>query len=54
MIPNTELEMGKLELIREILDINDIHDIDLLSEFNKELSSKLNLLSAEKDRDDLN
>ena len=37
MIPNTELENGKVELIREILDINDMHDIDLLKEYNKEL-----------------
>jgi len=25
MIPSTELENGKVELIREILDISDIH-----------------------------
>lgn len=54
MIPNTELENGKIELIREILDIKDIHDIDLLTEFNKEISRSLNILSMEKDRDDQN
>ena len=52
MIPNTELENGKVELIREILDINDIHDIDLLNEFNKELSHTLNLQNVEQDRED--
>lgn len=41
MIPNTELENGKIELIREILDIQDIHDIDLLSKFNREIYSSL-------------
>ena len=41
MIPSTELENGKVELIREILDISDIHDIDLLKEYNKELADSL-------------
>ena len=43
MIPNTELENGKVELIREILDINDMHDIDLLKEYNKELTDSLSI-----------
>lgn len=42
MIPNTELENGKIELIREILDIKDIHDIDLISKFSREITSSLN------------
>ena len=37
MIPSTELENGKVE----ILDISDIHDIDLLKEYNKELADSL-------------
>ena len=41
MIPSTELENGKVELIREILDISDIHDFDLLKEYNKELADSL-------------
>lgn len=41
LIPSTELENGKVELIREILDISDIHDIDLLKEYNKELADSL-------------
>ena len=41
MIPSTELENGKVELIREILDISDIHDIDLLKEYSKELTDSL-------------
>lgn len=41
MIPNTELENGKVELIREILDIKDIHDIDLISKFSHEITSSL-------------
>ena len=36
MIPSTELENGKVELIREILDISDI-----LKEYNKELADSL-------------
>ena len=43
MIPSTELENGKVELIREILDINDMHDIDLLKEYNKELTDSLSI-----------
>ena len=43
MIPNTELENGKVELIREILAINDMHDIDLLKEYNKELTGSLDM-----------
>lgn len=50
MVPNTELENGKVELIREILDLKDIHDIDLLSEFNRELTNSLNVQNVEKDR----
>lgn len=42
MIPNTELENGKVELIREILDIKDIHDIDLVNEFSREINNSLN------------
>lgn len=43
MIPNTELENGKVELIREILDIKDIHDIDLVSEYSREINNSLNM-----------
>lgn len=35
MKPKVVLESGKMELIREILDVKDIHDIDLLNEFKK-------------------
>lgn len=35
MKPKVVLENGKMELIREILDVKDIHDIDLLNEFKK-------------------
>lgn len=42
MIPSTELENGKVELIREILDIKDIHDIDLVNEYSREINSSLN------------
>ena len=43
MIPNTELENGKVELIREILDIKDIHDIDLVNEYSREINNSLNM-----------
>lgn len=43
MIPNTELENGKIALIREIFDIKDIHDIDLVSEYSRELTSTLGM-----------
>lgn len=35
MKPKVVLENGKMELIREILGVKDIHDIDLLNEFKK-------------------
>ena len=40
MIPNTELENGKVELIREI---KDIHDIDLVNEYSREINNSLNM-----------
>lgn len=43
MIPNSELENGKVELIREILDIKDIHDIDLVNEYSREINNSLNM-----------
>ena len=43
MIPNTELENGKVELIREILDIKDIHDIDLVNKYSREINKSLNM-----------
>ncbi len=52
MIPSTELENGKVELIREILDISDIHDIDLLKEYNKELDSLTQELTPDAGKND--
>ena len=43
MMPTTELENGQVELIRETLEINDMHDIDLLEEYNKELTGSLDM-----------
>lgn len=37
MILNADLENGKVALIREILGIQDIQDVELLNEFNQEL-----------------
>ncbi|MCD7848677.1 MAG: hypothetical protein LUH63_02400 [Parabacteroides sp.] len=36
MVPYAEPESGKIALIQEILDINDIQDIDLLYKFREE------------------
>ena len=36
MVPYAEPESGKIALIQEILDINDIQDIDLLHKFREE------------------
>lgn len=36
MMPYVEPENGKIALIQEILDINDIQDIDLLYKFRQE------------------
>ncbi|WP_297904180.1 hypothetical protein [uncultured Parabacteroides sp.] len=33
MIPKVEIEAGKADLIREILDIDDLQDIDLLDKY---------------------
>lgn len=33
MIPKVEIEAGKADLIREILGVNDLQDINLLNEF---------------------
>lgn len=52
MIPNTELENGKIELIREIFDIKDIHDIDLVSEYSRELTSTLGMQDMYKEVED--
>ena len=53
MIPNTELENGKVELIREILDIKDIHDIDLVNEYSREINNSLNIQKiSNKDAED--
>ena len=54
MIPNTELENGKVELIREILDIKDIHDIDLLNQFSQEINNSLNAQNVNRDMEDEN
>ena len=34
MIPKVEIEAGKADLIREILGVNDLQDINLLDEVN--------------------
>lgn len=52
MIPNTELDNGKIALIREIFDIKDIHDIDLVSEYSKELTSTLSMQEMYKDTEE--
>ena len=49
MILDAELENGKVALIREILGIQDIHDVDLLSEFNQELKHSFEPDLEEKD-----
>lgn len=41
MIPNVKLENGQEALIREILDIKDMQDIDLLKEYKNELNFSL-------------
>ena len=33
MIPKVEIEAGKADLIREILGVNDLQDINLLDEY---------------------
>lgn len=33
MIPKVEIEAGKADLIREILGVNDLRDINLLDEY---------------------
>ena len=33
MIPKVEIEAGKADLIREILGVNDLQDINLLAEY---------------------
>ena len=33
MIPKEEIEAGKADLIREILGVNDLQDINLLDEY---------------------
>ena len=51
MIPKVEIEAGKADLIREILGVNDLQDINLLDEyrdifikFTKCLRMRMNLL----------
>ena len=35
MIPKVEIEAGKADLIREILGVNDLRDINLLDEYRE-------------------
>ena len=42
MIPKVEIEAGKADLIREILGVNDLQDINLLD--HKSLRMRMNLL----------
>ena len=50
MIPKVEIEAGKADLIREILGVNDLQDINLLDEYrdifinHKSLRMRMNLL----------
>ena len=50
MIPKVEIEAGKADLIREILGVNDLQDINLLDEYrdifinHKSLRIRMNLL----------
>ena len=39
MIPKVEIEAGKADLIREILGVNDLQDINLLDIFIKSQKS---------------
>ena len=38
MIPKVEIEAGKADLIREILGVNDLQDINLLDEYRDIIS----------------
>lgn len=49
MILNADLENGKVALIREILGIQDIQDVELLSEFNQELKHSFELQPQNED-----
>ena len=40
MIPKVEIEAGKADLIREILGVNDLQDINLLDEYRDIFTQK--------------
>lgn len=50
MIPNAELDNGKIELFCEILDVKDIHDVELLFKFKREINNSF-LISQNVNKD---